>query len=99
MLYDEVTLFSAVTKKFKFVFLFPIFSYCCIRSSNQNNEDPAAPWGWLRSAYNFLCLFYAKYSRWFRNTPGRLSQKIKSFAPKTCFWGFVTPPPPPHTKI
>ena len=45
----------------------------------QNNEEPAAPWGWLRSAYIFLCLFYVKCHRWFRNAPGRLSHKIKSF--------------------
>jgi hypothetical protein len=50
----------------------------------QNNEEPV---------YNFLCLSYEKYSRWFRNTPRRLSHKIKSFTPTTCFWGFVTPPP------
>jgi hypothetical protein len=43
-----------------------------------------SPWGWLRSACDILCLFYAKCPRWFRNTPGRLSRKIKNFPPKTC---------------
>ena len=56
----------------------------------QNNEEPAAPWGWLRSAYSFLCLFYAKCSRWFRNSIGRLSQKLKSFTPITHFERIAT---------
>jgi hypothetical protein len=33
----------------------------------------------------FWCLFYVKYSRCFRNTPGQLSYKIKSFTLKNVF--------------
>ena len=40
------------------------------------------------SACNFLCLFYAKYSRWFRNTPGRLSRNVR----RPCVSGEHQPP-------
>ena len=47
--------------------------------SDQNSAQAIARRGQVRSPYDVLCLFYAKYPRCFRNTPGRLSYKIKSF--------------------
>jgi hypothetical protein len=50
----------------------------------QNNEEPATPWGWFQSAYNFCACSM-------ENAPGGSEMpqddfrknKIKSFTPKT----------------
>ena len=52
--------------------------------------ESAAPWGWLRSAYKCLCLFFAKCPRWFRRQyPRATFAQNKIVVPGTRFLGSV----------